>query len=227
LGLRFLLHRFLVNEFCVAIHEAARERGFRVVGWRHEEQLRVANPNGGPGRAERITHPSLATPATFLPDGYFELETGHGNRYAFFVEIDRATHPLRVWRERARAYTAYADPATGQFRRRFGRETFRVVVLTTPDFRRRSRRDNILREICTTVGASDIFLAATFAELRAKQLLGRVWRAADGTDRRHLLIDGARAVERQRPRPAVVVARAGRVNGAREAMRIPTRRREA
>lgn len=182
-GLRFVHHRYLVVEFYVSLVEASRQRKYGVRGWRHEEGLKVPASQGGLPRAEMVEHPRLQKRISFLPDGFFELDAGHGRSFAYFVEVDRATHPQRVWRERAQLYAAYADPRTGLYRRRFGRETFRLLIVTTPDYRRRSRRDNILKTIRNTIGPSDMFLATTFADMTGDRLLGPVWRRADGTDR--------------------------------------------
>lgn len=177
LSLATVRHRLIVNDVFVTLTEAVRGRRFGIQDWRHEQELKLAREDGR-GRVERIEHPSLGGPASFLPDAYFELSLGDGSSFAFFVEVDLATHSQRVWRERARLYTAYADPRTGLFRRRFGRETFRLLIVTTPDYRGRSRCDNILTAIRQTVGATQLFLATTLDNLRADRMLGHVWKAA-------------------------------------------------
>jgi DNA-binding HxlR family transcriptional regulator len=195
-AVRSIHHRFLVNEFYVALMEASHARDCHVRGWRSEEQLKLAGPGTGLARAETVAHPRLSRPLPFLPDGFFELDAGRGRSFAYFVEIDRATHPHRVWQQRAHLYAAYADPRTGLFRRRFGRDTFRLAILTTPDHRQRSRRANVLETIRRTIGPTDMFLAATFADVAAGRILDRVWRTADGTDRLCSLAENARVVVR-------------------------------
>jgi hypothetical protein len=178
-SLQFLHHRHLLNEFYVALVEASRHRGFTVAQWQHEEALRLVARDGLPGQPERIRHPELGE-VPFLPDAYCELQVSATEQFAYFVELDRATHSQRVWRDRAKLYAAYADPRTGLFRRRFGRETFRLLVITTPDYRRRSRRDNILRTIRETIGPSDLFLATTFDRMAAGRLLDFIWHRTNG-----------------------------------------------
>jgi len=199
----FVRHKLLINDFFISLHEAVRNTQYRVLDWRHEQDLKIATPDGK-GRAEVVRHPSLAQPTSFLPDGYFEIEFAPGRSYAYFVEIDLATHAQRVWRERSRLYTAYADPQLGLFRQRFGRESFRLAIITTPDYRQRSRCNNILSSIHQTVGASDLFLATPLDHVTGDQLLTRVWRTP-GSERRQSLVDGAG------PRPAIQVEQRQRV----------------
>ena len=177
LSLQTVRHKLIVNDVYITLVEATRDTRYSVRGWRHEQDLKLTGEDGGGrGRAERVEHPTLEKPLSFLPDGYFELDLGDGTSFAFFVEVDLATHAQRVWRERAKLYTAYADPQAGLFRRRFGRETFRLAIVTTPDYRGRSRRNNILDSIGRTVGASPLFLAATLDDLQAERILGPVWK---------------------------------------------------
>jgi len=210
-GLRFVVHRHIVNELHVVLEEAARERGY-TVRWQHEEDLMVVR-QGNRQRAETVKDARLPKATTFLPDGFFELRTAKGDCYAFFVEVDLSTHPQRVWRERARLYTVYGDPAAGLFRRRFGRETFRLAVITRNDYRQRSRCDNILRTIRQTVGPSDMFLGTTLGFLTADRILGPCWRVDDGTDRRVALVPAASGPVHVRGGPQVVVAKRGAFRG--------------
>lgn len=180
-GLQYARHRLNVNDVFITFTQAVRNTPYTVRNWRHEQELKIPT-NDGRGRVERVEHHTLRTSLSFLPDAYFELELGDGSSFAFFVEVDLATHSQRVWRERAKLYTAYADPQTGLFRQRFGRDSFRLLIVTTPDFRRRSRRDNILESIQQTVGPSRLFLAATLDDMRPERILSRVWRSPDGRD---------------------------------------------
>ncbi len=175
-----LRHRFLLNDFYVTLIEATRGTTHTIERWQAEEALLVHRDEGR-GSAEQITDARLSRPAPFLPDAFFELRVGNGDSFGFFVEIDLATHSQRVWRHRARLYSVYADERLGLFRRRFGRETFRLLIVTTPDYRGRSRRDNILGSIRTEVGGTDMFLATTLPEVRSDRVLASIWHRADGT----------------------------------------------
>jgi hypothetical protein len=211
-GLRFVTHRHVVNETHIALTEATRQRGY-TIRWRHEEELMVGNP-GEKRRAEVVRHPSLRNPMTFLPDAYCELGLSSGTSFGFFIEIDMANHPLRVWRDRARLYAAYADPRTALVRRRFGRETFRLLIVTTPDYRQRSRCENILRTIQETIGSTDMFLGTTFDCISQESILGPCWRTAEGSGRRVSLAPGGRVAVQPIKRGPVVVRPSSRANRA-------------
>jgi hypothetical protein len=172
-------HRFLLNDFYITLVEATRGTSSTIERWQAEEAL-LLHRDEGRGSAQQITDARLGKPAPFLPDAFFELHVGNRESYAFFVEIDLATHSQRVWRHRARLYSVYADTRLGLFRQRFGRENFRLLIVTTPDYRGRSRRDNILHSIRAEIGRTDMFLATTLPEVRADRVLGPIWRQADG-----------------------------------------------
>jgi hypothetical protein len=61
-----------------------------------------------------------------IPDGYVELGTPAGIVGAF-LEIDLGTESLTVWKEKVRQYLQLA--VSGEFKRRFGEERFRVLVI--------------------------------------------------------------------------------------------------
>lgn len=176
--LRTFRHRFLVNDFFVTLSEVLRAGPYSLRSWKHEEQLKLPTADGW-GRVEQVTHPSLARTTPFLPDAYFELARAGGPISAYFLEADRATHGLRIWATRAKLYMAYAT--AGLFRQRFGHDAFKLLIVTTPDHRGRSRRDNILATIRQSIGPSPLFLATTFPEVTANRILGPVWRRTDGS----------------------------------------------
>lgn len=184
-------HRYLVNETYVTLIEAVRDTPNSIHSWQPEEALLLRRDEGR-GNAEQVTDPRLGRPSPFMPDAFFELQVGTGESYAFFLEIDLATHAQRVWRHRARLYAVYADPQRGLFRQRFGRETFRLLIVTTPDYRGRSRRDNILASIRRELGPTDMFLATTIPELQPDRVLGPIWRRADGTTITHSMLPSVR-----------------------------------
>ena len=179
-SLRFVAHHVQVCNFYVSLTEAlvlrqakqssadCLEPG-RILQWQHEWQLKLSQAHGAP-RAERVMIPDQhgQRAVTFLPDAFFELGVAGGDSYFFFFEMDRSTHGQKVWRERALAYTHYARPQHGLFRRRFGdgkRDTFRLLIVTPRDYRGRSRCNNILSTIEQTVGATSLFLGATLPDI--------------------------------------------------------------
>ncbi|MHB9080391.1 MAG: replication-relaxation family protein [Pirellulaceae bacterium] len=208
-GLRFVRHRYLVNEFFVTLTQACRLRGGRIRQWQHEPQLKLSGPDGW-NCAMQVDHPWLGGPAPLLPDAYFELEVGPGSTFAFFLEMDVGTHVQRIWRDRSRQYTAYADSTAGLFRQRFGREAFRVLVVTPRDWRQRSRCDNILSTIYAAVGDSDLFLGVPLTDVTPERILGPIWRQPGKQERCSLLSNSGSPVKlRMRPARSHVADQVG------------------
>jgi hypothetical protein len=207
-----LLHQYLVTEFYVQLTEASRAVGLTIPVWRAERALKVVNRQGKL-RAERIMieDPNRPGPeaATVLPDAYFVLEDRAGHTLPFFYELDLSTHSQSLWRQRAFAFTTYADPNQGnRFARRFGHTSFKLLVVTTGDPQRRRAR-NILRTIHAAVGHSRLFLVTTLDQLLKPNdpsylLLGPIWQRSGGDEPCSLL-------QRPKlpPRPRKVTAAGG------------------
>ena len=163
-----LCHQHLVNDFFVTMTQATRRGSWQLEQWKHEWALKVSDGKGG-RRAERIRIEDPDQPqaqfVTVLPDAYFTLQQDNGQTHAFFFELDLSTHSLRRWRQRAFAFTNYADPDKGnRFQRRFGHPTFRVLVVTPRDQQQRRTR-NIVRTIEKAVGRSQLFLVTSLDQL--------------------------------------------------------------
>jgi hypothetical protein len=211
-GLAYIRHRYLVNDFYINLVMAVRGTPYRVVGWRHEQQLKLPGPDGR-GVVEQVEHPLLPERMSFLPDAYFQLQISPKTSLAYFLEVDCATHSQRTWQQRALLYTAYADPAGGLFRSRFGRRTFRLLIVTTPDYRRRSRCDNILATVRQTVGDTDLFLGAPVDEVTAERMFDTIWRRP-GTDERVAILSNSGAAGPIRVRSTNTSRPAIRVSGS-------------
>lgn len=67
-----------------------------------------------------------------IPDAYVEVETAQGIR-SIFLEVDRGTETLKVWRRKVDAYLTLAT--SGEFSTRFHHAQFRVAVVV-PSARR-------------------------------------------------------------------------------------------
>lgn len=186
-SIRFVAHHVGVCSFYATLCESLRGTDWSVGEWRHEWELKIADESGTT-RAERVivTDPETREERrlTVLPDAYFTMVGRSGTEHLFF-EFDRSTHPLERWRERALAFSAYARQ--GGFRGRFGGESFRVLVLTRPDFRGRSRCQNILQTIEQSVGATPLFLATTVDDLEQGSVLDAIWREPGRGNRQPLL----------------------------------------
>jgi hypothetical protein len=71
-------------------------------------------------------HRPIAAGINLIPDGYVEFTTPTGIA-ACFLEVDLGHESRTVWKEKARRYLQLA--ISGEFRRTFGQERFRVLVL--------------------------------------------------------------------------------------------------
>ncbi|MHB9080390.1 MAG: replication-relaxation family protein [Pirellulaceae bacterium] len=204
--LRSVTHQLVVNDFFAHLTLAVAANGCAVRRWQHAWQLTIRGRDGV-ARAESVEirdpRNQQRKQARLLPDAFFELVQPNGESLLFFAEIDLANHALSVWRERALVFTAYADPRQGLFRQRFGggrRDNFRLLIVTTPDYRRRSRCDNILSTIYAAVGDSDLFLGVPLSDVTPERILGPVWRQPGKQERCSLLSNPGRAVKlRVRP----------------------------
>ena len=184
-GLRLVRHKYLVNDFYITAREATQGTPYAIANWRHEQELKVPSADGL-GRIPKVAVKDPVSGAVaevpFLPDAFFELTCPGGRSLAFFVEVDLATHALSVWRKRAHLYLAFHDPRRRLFRERFGREAFRLLIVTTNDYRGRSRCENIVRTIHQAVGSSNLFLATTLSNVtRGRLLFENVWRQPGGS----------------------------------------------
>lgn len=72
-------------------------------------------------------HEPVIRGTNLIPDGYVEFVTPAGIA-ACFLEIDLGHESRTVWKEKARRYVQLA--LSGEYRQTFGRERFRVLVIT-------------------------------------------------------------------------------------------------
>jgi hypothetical protein len=190
-----LLHQYLVTDFYVTLTEATRALGLSIPVWHSERALKLRNRQGKL-RAERvmIEDPNRPgpEPATVLPDAYFEIRDRAAHTLPFFFELDLSTHSQSRWRQRAFAFTTYADANQGnRFARRFGHTSFKLLVVTTADPQRRRAR-NIRRTIHAAVGNSGLFLVTTIDQLTMPAnpmhvLLAPIWQRPGDEEPRSLV----------------------------------------
>ncbi len=144
---------------------AAEVRGTLVRSWRWiaERELRA--------RGERVRDERSRHWLPFLPDAAVELTYAEGDVQVCLVEIDMGTQPLRRFRRKARAFELFLE--SGQFARRWGRDTFEVVVLTSS----RPRLEQLWRACREDVPERrwSMYSLATFDVLRPAQ-----WREGSG-----------------------------------------------
>jgi hypothetical protein len=101
-----------------------------------------------------------------IPDGYIEFVSPQGI-VAAFLELDLGNEGLKVWREKTRKYLDLA--ISGTYRRNFGRDRFRVLVIANS-----SRRAESLRKTVAAV-TEKIFRFAIIEDARAR-FFEPIWR---------------------------------------------------
>lgn len=119
----FLEHLLQINDFRVAVTVAARELGYTLEKWLDDFQLKASYDRvviEAPNRRRREV--------SLIPDGYFVLRAPQG-RACFFLEMDRGTMTRGRFRDKVLAYQAYI--ASGQYEKRYGTRSLRVLTVTS------------------------------------------------------------------------------------------------
>jgi hypothetical protein len=188
-GRPFIEHQLEISDFYIGLYSAVRSR--RDVHLIHADELVASFPvqpmnirNPFALRAT-LSNDGTTHEVGIVPDLVFGLKFYDGSRRCFMVEIDRGTMPIvrsdarqtSVERKMHAYLAAYAER---QHEQRFGWRTFRVLLVTTDEGRRKSMMD-ALRElnVAGTPGTS-LFLFATRGELRTCDPLTFRWVEADG-----------------------------------------------
>lgn len=130
-----LEHGELIGRFYAAVRAKVETmRSIQLDGWTgdhllargHYDRMAVRVPNAHGGMTtERLP---------VLPDAAFWIVPRTSERVLFFVEVDR-DRPLRSWREKIRAYEAYAGSA--ELQARYGVKSFVLLTATVDEAQRR------------------------------------------------------------------------------------------
>jgi hypothetical protein len=155
----FVLHQLAINDFYCALKNAAVASGISLVRW-------------------LSFHEPLTQNLRLIPDGYFELGTPMP-AIAAFLELDLGHERLTVWKEKIKKYLQFA--VSGDYKRAFGQDQFRVLVVANSERR--------LLSIRKTVRASTqkIFWFATIESIQSQGLFAPVWLRTEGGNRQSLL----------------------------------------
>ena len=102
-------------------------------------------------------HEPLAAGINLIPDGYVEFMTPAGI-IACFLEVDLGHESRTVRKEKARRYLQLA--LSGEFRRKFGQDRFRVLVVTHTE-----RKLHSIRKAVAEI-THKIFWFATLASVK-------------------------------------------------------------
>jgi len=194
-GRSFIEHQLEIVDFQVSLERATRDRGdIRLM---HADEIIAGIPDQP--RAPRnpfalrakLTHKGTIREIGVIPDFVFGLKSDDGSKHSFMVEIDRGTMPVvrsnfeqTSFERKMRAYlTAHAAK---QHEQRFGWKTFRVLTVTTDEYRMQSMIDALRRiHVPHSPGAS-LFLFTTRLHLHTHSPMADTWR--DGTGRAVQLI---------------------------------------
>ena len=119
----FLEHTLQVNDVRIAFTLGARRVGCRLERWVRDDELKAAREY-----VHSVTASGTQRQVAIIPDAYFVLNLGD-RRAHFLLEVDRATETSARWVRRVVAYLAYV--ASGQYTRRCGTSSLRILVITT------------------------------------------------------------------------------------------------
>jgi hypothetical protein len=162
----FLQHTLAVNDVRVAFSLCAQHKGYGIEKWVTEDGLKAGTEYIYSGITYGTSHQGA-----IIADAYFVMHLGD-RRAHFLLEVDRATETSRRWVRRVGAYLAFT--ASGEYTRRFGTTSLRILVVTTT-----SQRLLNLKRATEQAGASSLFWFTTLELVRADTVVtGAIWRVA-------------------------------------------------
>ena len=192
-GRPFIEHQLEIMNFYVALQCSARQRAdVRLIHPREliesfpDQRVNARNPFA---LRARLTHAGVVQEIAVVPDLSFGLLFPDRSRRCFMVEIDRGTMPVvrtdftqTSFERKMRGYlTAYAAK---QHEKQFGWKAFRVLTITTDEYRIRSTLEE-LRKLRVPGGPGpSLFFFAVRSELSGTDPLSHVWQDGHGRDAR-------------------------------------------
>jgi hypothetical protein len=192
-GRPFIEHQIELMDFFVALECAARER--RDTELAHPAELVAAFPDqafspGNPfAMRATVSEKGVMRHIGVAPDLAFGLRFLDGSRRCFMIEIDRGTMPVvrsdirqTSFERKMRAYLS--AHVAKEHERRFGWKNFRVLTITTDDYRARSMAEALGRIRIPHSTGPALFLFATRHELAESDPLAHIWRDGNGREAR-------------------------------------------
>lgn len=162
----FLEHLLQINDVRVAVMVAAREQGYTLEQWIDDYQLKADYD-----RVVIQTTRGRKRSVSLIPDGYGVLKVPQG-RACFFLELDRGTMTNARFRDKVLAYKAYI--ASGQYEKRYGTRSLRVLTVTSGP----KRLEN-LKEAAEKVQGGRVFWFTTLEQVTAPHVLSAlIWHVA-------------------------------------------------
>jgi len=162
----FLEHTLAVNDVRIAFSIAAQRERYGIQKWVREDDLKAAREY-----VYASTTTGTRRNVAIIPDAYFVLNLGD-RRAHFLLEVDCATETSHRWAQRVRAYLAYVG--SGQYARRFGTTSLRILMTTT-----NLTRLTHLKRATEQVGGQSLFWFATLEQASPEAILSeRIWQVA-------------------------------------------------
>lgn len=166
----FLEHLLQINDFRVAVTVAARNLDFTLEKWLDDHQLKADYD-----RVVIQTPQGRKRSVSLIPDGYCVLQVPQG-RACFFLELDRGTMTRSRFRDKVLAYQAYI--ASGQYEKRYGTRSLRVLTVTSGP----KRLEN-LREEAEQAKGGRVFWFTTSDQIAPETVLSMpIWSLAEKSD---------------------------------------------
>ena len=159
----FLEHLLQTNDFRVAVMLAARRLDYTMEKWLDDFQLKADYDRvviEAPNRRRREV--------SLIPDGYFVLRAPQG-RACFFLEMDRGTMTRGRFRDKVLAYQAYI--ASGQYEKRYGTRSLRVLTVTSGP----KRLENLKAEAEEARGGRVFWFTTSDLVTDKTVLMGAIW----------------------------------------------------
>lgn len=188
-GRPFVEHQLEIVDFYVSLQLAAQNRSdIRLI---HSDELIAAFPEQT--RAMRnplamrvtVSRDGKAHEVGLIPDLIFGIAFSDDSRRCFMVEIDRGTMPISrsdfrqtSVERKMRAYLA--AHANKQHESQFDWRTFRVLTVTTGQYRLRSMMESLRQGAVPEGPGPALFYFAIRDELRSSDALTHVWQDGAG-----------------------------------------------
>lgn len=192
-GRPFIEHQLEIVDFYVALQQAtARHPDLHLI---HPDEIVASFPDQSFAERNpfalrvRLSHQGTAHNISVIPDLVFGLKFADGARRCFMVEIDRGTMPIAraditqtSLERKMRAYLA--AHAARQHERQFGWKTFRVLILTTDEYRIQSAACQLSKLRVANSPGPSLFFFATRSEFHGSDPLAHVWQDGNRRDAR-------------------------------------------
>ena len=188
--LHFMEHTLAVNDFWIDVVLATRNGEGELELWLDERTLKSKTMR------DFVYDSKLGKRIAIIPDGYFCIRLPDERRACFALELDRGTLERKRWKTRVRAYRKYMR--SGQYRKRYGTSSLRVLTVVQAARRAISEEDRVrlirqrveaIRKWAMDERGGGFFWFAAQPDITPDTLLSaQIWRIA-GSDGDHVLID--------------------------------------